>query len=54
MRDDAGVFFIGCHGYQLSVLLREQQRVALSPEERSAYEQGKGCYFLVFVQLFEK
>ena len=35
-----GAFFIACHLYQLSVLLRERQETTLSRREELAYEQA--------------
>ena len=35
-----GVFFIGCHTYQISILLREQQEVRLSDDEEAAYQRA--------------
>jgi hypothetical protein len=35
-----GIFFIGCHSYQILELLRERQEVKLSAVEKDAYEQA--------------
>lgn len=35
-----GLFFIGCHAFQISVLLREQQEVRLTALEEQAYERA--------------
>jgi len=35
-----GVFFIGCHGYQLQELFRERESITLSEAEQDAYEKA--------------